>query len=110
MHILRSRLSEILEDAEIGLSSSTREVIAQLREELVRLDERVVGYDQRIERLAEQSEACQRLRTIKLNWGARVTARHHQARVTHICELCLFTGRGRTVREARAGASDGRIH
>ncbi len=61
---LRERLAQILEDADNGLSDLTREMIAELGEELVRLSERVAWYDRRIERLAQQSEPCQRLRTI----------------------------------------------
>ena len=61
---LRERLPEILEDADNGLSHLAREVIAELRDELVRLSERVLWYDEHIEALAQQSETCQRLRTI----------------------------------------------
>jgi len=61
---LRSRLPEILEDGDNGLTPMFRELLAGLMEEVRRLDERIAGYDRQIKQLAEASDACKRLMTI----------------------------------------------
>lgn len=61
---LRSRLPEILEDAENGVSELFRELLFELYQELKRLHDRVVEYDAKIKALSEQSETCQLLMTI----------------------------------------------
>lgn len=64
MATLRSRLPELLEDADNGLTPLFRELLAQLMDEIRRLDERIAGYDRQIKQLAEASDACQRLMSI----------------------------------------------
>ena len=58
---VRKKLPEILEDAENGLTTITRELFAELLEELRALDQRFEQCGQRIEALNKENEVCQRL-------------------------------------------------
>ncbi len=58
---VRKKLPEILEDAENGLTTLTRELFAELLEELRVLDQRFEQCGQRIEALNKENEVCQRL-------------------------------------------------
>lgn len=58
---VRKKLPEILEDAENGLTTITRELFAELLEELLALDQRFEQCGQRIEALNKENEVCQRL-------------------------------------------------
>ena len=64
MASLRGRLPEILADADNELTPMFRDLLAGLMDEVRHLDERVAGYDGQIRRLAQASDACQRLMTI----------------------------------------------
>jgi len=57
----RSRVPQLLEDADNGLSGLFRELLAQLYEQVRGLDELLLGYDKRLAQLARSDEACQRL-------------------------------------------------
>ena len=70
--VLRKALPEILEDAENGLMSDFRALLAGLREDLVYLDERVVTVDQTMQTLANSHEAARRL--LKLRGVGPITA------------------------------------
>lgn len=59
------RLPVILEDADNGLSSQTRELFADLRDGIVKLDERVNAYQATIERLCQANAACRKLTQVK---------------------------------------------
>ncbi|WP_422469172.1 IS110 family transposase, partial [Endozoicomonas sp. ALC013] len=61
---VRAQLPRILEDAENGLHSLTRELLHGLSEELVRLDQRIQQYDQKIQELACNDNICRRLMTM----------------------------------------------
>jgi len=61
---LRKALPGVLEDADNGLSPMFRELLYGLYQELLHLDRRICDYDAQIARLAEQSEACQRVMSI----------------------------------------------
>ena len=58
---VRKRLPEILEDAENGLTTLSREIFAELLEELRTLDQRFEQCGQRIESLNQGNDVCQRL-------------------------------------------------
>ena len=64
MASLGGRLPEILADADNELTPMFRDLLAGLMDEVRHLDERVAGYDGQIRRLAQASDACQRLMTI----------------------------------------------
>ena len=70
--VLRKALPDILEDAENGLMSDFRALLAGLREDLVYLDERVVTMDQTMQTLANSHEAARRL--LKLRGVGPITA------------------------------------
>ena len=70
--VLRKALPEILEDAENGLMSDFRALLAGLREDLVYLDERVVTVDQTMQTLANSHAAARRL--LKLRGVGPITA------------------------------------
>ena len=70
--VLRKALPEILEDAENGLMSDFRALLAGLREDLVYLDERVLTLDQRINTLAHSHAEARRL--MKLRGVGPITA------------------------------------
>jgi transposase len=57
-------LPDILEDATVPLSGSFRALLAQLKFELDQLTARIEQMDAVIQRVASESEACQRLTTI----------------------------------------------
>jgi len=61
---LKSRLPEVLEDAENELTMLTREVVADLREELSDLDKRIRHYDKRITQAFRADERCQKIAAI----------------------------------------------
>lgn len=58
---VRKALPEILEDAENGLTTISRELFAELLEELRDLDQRFKQCDRRIQSLNQDNEVCQRL-------------------------------------------------
>jgi len=64
MTTLRSRLPEILEDTDNGLTPLFRELLCPLIDELRRLDERIAEYDRQLRQLDEASNACKRLMPI----------------------------------------------
>ena len=70
--VLRKALPEILEDAENGLMSDFRALLAGLREDLVYLDEWVATLDQTIQTLANTYAAARRL--LKLRGVGPITA------------------------------------
>lgn len=70
--VLRKALPEILEDAENGLMSDFRALLAGLREDLVYLDERVMSLDQTINKLAHSHAEARRL--LKLRGVGPITA------------------------------------
>ena len=70
--VLRKALPDILEDAENGLMSDFRALLAGLREDLVTLDERVVTLDQAMQTLANSHQAARRL--LKLRGVGPITA------------------------------------
>ena len=59
--VLRKALPDILEDAENGLMSDFRAMLAGLREDLVYLDERVATLEQTIQTLANSHADARRL-------------------------------------------------
>ncbi len=61
---VRAQLPRILEDAENGLHSLTRELLHGLSEELASLDKRIQQYDQKIQELAENDDECRRMMTM----------------------------------------------
>ena len=69
---MRKALPEILEDAENGLMSDFRALLAGLREDLVYLDERVMSLDQTINKLAHSHAEARRL--LKLRGVGPITA------------------------------------
>ena len=58
---VRQALPEILEDAENGLTSLTRELFAELQEELQAIDQRFQRCEKRIQLLNQAHEVCRRL-------------------------------------------------
>lgn len=62
---LRKALPGILEDAENGLPTLAREVFAELGDRLVEIDRQIDSYDHKIQKLAEYSQAAQRLMKIE---------------------------------------------
>ncbi len=61
---VRSRIPEILEDGENGLTDRFRGWLAELLEAFRTLDERINNYDQEIQREHAADAVCQRLSTI----------------------------------------------
>ena len=70
--VLRKALPDILEDAENGLMSDFRALLAGLREDLVYLDERVQVQDQLMQTLANSHESARHL--LKLRGVGPITA------------------------------------
>ena len=62
---LRQAVPAILEDADNGLMSDFRALLAGLREDLVYLDDRVAKLDQTLHTLAHSHEAARRLLTLR---------------------------------------------
>ena len=62
---VRTQVPALLAATDDGLSDLFRELLHELYEELVHLDERVFGLEVKLRRLCKQSEACQRLLTIR---------------------------------------------
>jgi transposase len=69
---LRKALPDLLEDAENGLMSDFRALLAGLQEDLVYLDDRVASLDQALQTLAQSHEAARRL--LKLRGVGPITA------------------------------------
>lgn len=61
---VRRQLSELLEDAENGLSTMFRRLLAQAQQQLFELDTHIEAYNKELEIHSRQNEACQRLETI----------------------------------------------
>lgn len=61
---IRTRIPEILEDAENTLTALFRELLVELYEEMVHLDERVVILELKLQAISLQNKDCQRLLTI----------------------------------------------
>jgi transposase len=61
---VRRRISEILEDAENGLSTGMRKLVAELYQRLVDVDASIKQYNQRLESVQQQDEASNRLRAV----------------------------------------------
>ena len=61
---LRWRLPEVLEDADDGLSSSMREMLAELGDEIRRFDERVGRFNTRIREVSLETPVCRRVECI----------------------------------------------
>jgi len=61
---LRRRLPALLEDAENGLSTFFRRLLAEGYQQLRALDEHIATYDTEVVQHSRQDDACQRLRTI----------------------------------------------
>lgn len=61
---LRKSIPELLEDAENGLSTRFRNLLARRYEQLVELDAHIAFYTNELELLSQQDEACQRLQTV----------------------------------------------
>jgi transposase len=57
---LRTQLTDILEDAENGLSAISRSLFAKQIEKLKELDKTIKEYDKQIDQLCMQNELCQR--------------------------------------------------
>ncbi len=62
---VRTRIPEILEDGENGLTDRFRSWLAELLEAFRTLDERIKMYDKEIQREHAASEACQRIGAIE---------------------------------------------
>lgn len=62
---VRTRIPEILEDAENGLTDRFRGYLAELLEAFHTLDERIKSYDQEIQREHAASQACQRISALQ---------------------------------------------
>lgn len=60
----RSKLPEVLEDAENELTTLTREIIADQAQRLRELDERIAAYDRRIDRCFRDNAVCTRLSSV----------------------------------------------
>lgn len=71
---LRRQLPQILEDAENGLPTLAREVLAGLLEQLRELDQCVQQYDVKLRGLAQQSEPARRLMRIESIGAMTATA------------------------------------
>ncbi|MBN4053149.1 IS110 family transposase [bacterium AH-315-L15] len=61
---LRSRLPELLEDADNGLSDLFRPWLAEVYRQLQQLDERIDYYSQAVKLHSSQDDACQRLQKV----------------------------------------------
>ena len=61
---IRTRIPEILEDGENGLTDRFRGWLAQLLEEFRSMDQRIKAYDREIRQLYDADEACQRIGAI----------------------------------------------
>ena len=62
---LRASLPSLLEEAENGLTFTSRELFQELYQQLVWLDERIDGMDVKIYQVCTSTEACQRLAAIE---------------------------------------------
>lgn len=71
---LRAQLPRLLEDAENGLPSLAREVLAGLLEQLRELDRHVQRYDLKLRELAQQSEPARRLMRVEAIGAQTATA------------------------------------
>jgi transposase len=65
VHRLRKSLPALLEDAENGLTSLSRELFRELYQQLVWLDERIEVMDNKLLQVFSTTEACQRLAKIE---------------------------------------------
>jgi transposase len=61
---LRRKISEILEDAENGLSLEFRDLLARRYDQLVELEGHISFYTKKLERLSQRDDACLRLQTV----------------------------------------------
>lgn len=61
---LRKRIPTLLEDADNGLSTQFRCLLARRYDQLVELDSHIAYYTDSLERLSREDGACQRLQTI----------------------------------------------
>lgn len=61
---IRTRLPEILEDAENMLTALFRELLVELYDEMVHLDQRVATLELKLQAISLQNKDCQRLLTI----------------------------------------------
>ena len=61
---IRTRIPEILEDAENTLTALFRELLVELYEEMTHLDERIVILELKLKAISLQNKDCQRLLTI----------------------------------------------
>lgn len=64
INALRSNLPSILEDADNGLTTLSRELLAEQLDELRELDQRLKSCERRIQRLNKDNEVCVRLETV----------------------------------------------
>jgi transposase len=64
IHVVRRELPYALEDAQNGLTSSMRQLLAELREELVELDTRIEAINQQLEVRSQTEASCRLLRSI----------------------------------------------
>ncbi len=64
VNVLRSRLPDLLEDAENGLSDLFRPWLAEAYRQLQELDERIDYYSQAVKLHSSRDEACQRLQKV----------------------------------------------
>lgn len=62
---IRTRIPEILEDGENGLTDRFRGWLAQLLEDFRSMDQRVLVYDRQIRQIYDTDEACQRIGAIE---------------------------------------------
>ena len=62
--VLRRAIPELLEDAENGLSESFRALLARRYQQLLELGEHITHYTEQLQHMAEQDDACRRLRTL----------------------------------------------
>ena len=76
--VVRRHISELLEDAENGLSGLLRQLLAQGHQQLLQLDEHIAFYTQTLKVQNQQDEACQRLQTIP-GFGPIVASVFHAA-------------------------------
>ena len=61
---VRKRLPAILEDATNELSDLARELFAYLYQQLIELDKQIMMYNKKVEQLCENSDLCQRIKTV----------------------------------------------
>lgn len=63
-HAIKTRLPQLLEDAENGLTPVVRRLLAQLREQWLTRDQEVEALTRELESLSRHNDVCQRLQTI----------------------------------------------